>query len=173
MIYMEPGNRRADTMTIVSERCAWRDSKTGEFRLVAKACGYLELVLANLAEFYDAGVIEDVPGDCAAPLRWTKTGHYLWKQWQQGLPRAIVELPKIEPDGGTVPAASKQMLTDAGWETPNTWKISDGWVAEVFRDKDDTWQQKVLLLDARGLAYRGLSLADAAALAAAILAAAR
>lgn len=180
MIYAEPGNRRADTMTIVNERCAQRNAVTGEFRLIAKACGYLDLVLTNLAEFYDAGLIyakhHQETGDLAREwqtLAWTKTGHYLWRQWKQGPPRAVVELPAVEPDGGTIPKASEQMLVDAGWSILNVWKVTDGWVVELMRMRDERPQEKVLLLDARGLAYRGLPRTDAMALGAAIIAAAR
>lgn len=175
MIYVDPGKRRADTMSIVAEHCAWR-REDGTFELVAKACGYLEQVLTNLAEFYEAGVIEEVPGG-QGELRWTKTGHYLWKQWKQGPPRIVVGLPAIEPDGGTIPQASERMLTDAGWSILNVWKVTDGWVVEVMRirqgEEHEVPQEKVLLLDARGLAYQGLPRDAAHALGASIIAAAR
>jgi hypothetical protein len=179
MIYMEPGNRRADTMTIVGERLAVRHH-TGKFKLVAKACGYLDLVLKNLADFFEAGVIEERGTEDTEgwrELRWTKTGHYLWQQWKQGPPRAIVELPGVEQDGGTIPQASERMLTDAGWSILNAWKVTDGWVVELTRfrqgEEHEAREEKVLLLDARGLAYRGLPRAEASALAAAVIAAAR
>lgn len=180
MIYISPDQRRADTMTIVGEGLAFRHYVTGEFKLIGKACGYLDLVLKNLAEFFEAGVIEPSPmyenrGDGIDwdGLRWTKTGHYLWKQWKEGPPRAVVELPVIEPDGGTIPKASEQMLTDADWSILNVWKVADGWVVEVMRMRGERPQEKVLLLDARGLAYRGLPRTEAHALGAAIVAAAR
>jgi hypothetical protein len=174
MIYMEPGNRRADTMTIVGERLAIRHTLTGEFKLVAKACGYLELVLKNLAEFFEAGIIYAKGTGEWQELAWTKTGHYLWQQWKQGPPRAIVELPDIERDGGTIPQASERMLTDAGWSILNAWKVTDGWVVELMRFRQgEAREEQVLLLDARGLAYRGLPRAEASALAAAVIAAAR
>jgi hypothetical protein len=176
---MEPGNRRADTMNIVGEGLAFRHYVTGEFKLVATACGYLDLVLKNLAEFFEAGVIEPThraeerSGMDWDGLRWTKTGHYLWKQWREGPPRAVVELPRTAPIADFPPKASLQMLADADWSVSNIWKVGDGWIVEVGRVKDEAWQEKILVLDARGLAYRGLSRPDAAALAAAILAAVR
>lgn len=181
MIYAEPGNRRADTMTIVNERCAQRNAVTGEFRLIAKACGYLAPVLTNLAGFYEAGVIEcwgTEDTDGWRELKWTKAGHYLWQQWKQGPRRMVEEMPEIVDlpavtSSGEFPVASKMMLTDAGWSVENVWRVEDGWVAEVGREKEGAWQEKVLLLDARGLAYRGLSRAGATELGAAIIAAAR
>lgn len=181
MIYVEPNKRRAATMNMVAEGLVERQNYTREFRLVVPACGYTELVLNNLAEFWEAGLIG--AGGPGEPGRWhrvhaTKSGRYLMRQWREGTNRAIVELPEIVDlpaavASGELPATSEKMLTDAGWSILNAWRVRDGWVAEVGRVREGPWEERVFLLDARGLAYRGLSREDANALGAAILAAAR
>lgn len=184
MIWADPGNRRADTMTIVGEGLARRHYFTGEYRLVAKACGYLDLALKNLAELFDAGLIEEVgipERDSWYRLAWTKAGKALWEQWKQGSPRAIVELPEVTPDGGGIPVASERMLTDAGWSILNAWKNfswhdEGGWVVEVmYRDttKPTRDRERVMLLDKRGLTILDLSRAEALVMGATIIAAAR
>lgn len=174
MIYIDPGNRRADTMSIVAERCAWRDSKTGEFELVAKACGYLELVLENLAEFYDAGVIEEVP-DGPGELRWTKTGHYLWNQWKNGPPRHVVELPERNPQGVEVlPRFVAAMLEDAGWTITGVRGDRLGYfVVDMYRygGEFEPLIERVLALTAGGHTVLSLSAAEAKTLAPMLLAA--
>lgn len=184
MIYVEPGNRRADTMSIVSEGCAARHYVTGEFKLIAKACGYTELVMRNLAEFFEAGVIEPSPkpgdrvdnGDWEI-LRWTKTGHYLWKQWREGLPRRVVEIPaREERPAAVLPKYVAARLQGAGWQVLNVWRNSETGhlVVPIMRygDGDEPPTERVLVLAVNGRALLSLDRAgEAEALARMLLAA--
>lgn len=184
MIYIDPGERRADTMSIVNEGCAARHYATGEFKLIANACGYTELVMRNLAAFFDAGVIEPSPkpadrvdnGDWEI-LRWTRTGHYLWRQWAEGPLRAVVELPQ-PGQGEQPPKSAMDMLADAGWPGKtilNVWTVPGGWIVEAQRwpEDDGPPEEIVFTLDSRGLAVQAWPRAEAAAWAATLLAAAR
>ena len=179
MIYMEPGDRRANTLSVVAEGRVQQHSKTGAYRFVGGDPGsWNRKALENLAKFDECGLIEaeQVEYDGWASVEVTAAGMYLFGQWKSGPPCAIVELPEVEHDN-TIPKASEQMLVDAGWSILNAWKVADGWVVELMRikrsEEHEASEEKVLLLDARGLAYRGLPRADATMLAAAILAAAR
>jgi hypothetical protein len=176
MIYMEPGNRRADTLNTVAEGRVQQHSKTGEYRFVGGDPGsWNALALKNLLEFDQCGLIETERAeyDGWAKVSVTAAGMYLFGQWKQGPPRAIVELPRTASIADFPPKASLQMLVDVDWSVSNIWRVEDNWVVEIGRVKDEAWEEKVLLPDACGLAYKTLSRADAAALAAAILAAAR
>jgi len=178
MIYIDPGDRRADTMNIVAEGLAWRDPDTGEFTLVATACGYLDLVLTNLAEFYEAGVIEEKPHSYSQ-LQWTKTGHYLWKQWKDGPARRVVQVPEpAERPAAALPNYAAAMLLDAGWTVNGTWKTEslECVVVSITRDGDvDSGEplvvKKVLVLDRRGRTLLDLSIAQARLLVPTLLAA--
>jgi DNA-binding PadR family transcriptional regulator len=176
VIYMEPGDRRADTLGAVNEGRIVQNNTTGEYAFVGGSVGWLAQALDNLVAFEEAGLIETerLKRDGWARVSVTDAGKYLFRQWRNGPPRAVVELPGVERDS-IIPKASEQMLVDAGWSILNAWKVADGWVVELMRvrDEDKRPEEKVLLLDARGLAYRGLSRVDAHALGAAIVAAAR
>lgn len=186
MIYVEPGNRRADTMSIVSEGLAFRHYVTGEFKLVGKACGYLELVLKNLAEFFEAGVIEPGPrpedrGDGIDwdGLRWTKTGHYLMQQWKQGPPRRVVEVPApLKRPARAFPKFAAAMLLDAGWTINDVWYGNpvDHFVVSISRDGDTDAGEplvvgRVLVLTAGGRTMLNLSDTEAKAMMTRLLAA--
>lgn len=171
MIYIDPGNRRVDTMTIVGEGLAFRHYVTGEFKLVAKACGYLDLALKNLAEFYEAGVIEPSPrpedrGDGIDwdGLRWTKTGHYLWKQWQEGPPRRVVTVAQEEQGIQAFPDPARSMLLDAGWTITAVWRQAplEFFVVHIGRNPEQGgWEERVLVTNSVGYVLLDLPRAKA------------
>ncbi len=168
MIYVDPNERRADTMSIVAEHCAQRNAVTGEFRLIAKACGYLELVLKNLAGFFKAGVIEAIgteDTDGWRELRWTKTGHYLWDQWANGPARRVVLVAEDGPEAlQRLPRFAAQMLIDAGWTIDAAWSSDpvDYHVVSISRFEDGNIMptERVLVLTAKGhtVTFEGLPL---------------
>lgn len=177
MIYIDPGQRRADTMSIVAEHCAWRNVNTGEFKLVGKACGYLERVLTNLAEFYEAGLIYCRRGTGEwQELAWTTAGEHLWKQWKQGPPRRVVEMPApLERPAMELPKHAAAMLLDSGWTVSAVWKTEplEYLVVSISRADGEKAMpiDRVLVMDARGGVVLDLPGAEAAMMVPMLLAA--
>lgn len=173
MIYVDPGDRRADTMNIVAEGLAQQHSFTGEFRLVATACGYLEQVLINLAGFYEAGVIyakhhQETGGSehLWKTLAWTRTGEYLWNQWRTGPARRIVPVAEQKPEAAQqLPRFAAQMLIDAGWTINGVWHDDPigYFVISISRfDGDDVMPaERVLVLSGAGRTLLNLGDAEA------------
>lgn len=167
MIYVDPGDRRADTMNLVFEGLVQRHNATGKFRLIATACGYSEAVLENLVVFYEAGLIEATN---EAPASWctvltTVSGRYLMKQWRNGPARRVVPVAELRPEPAIqFPRHAAQMLTDAGWTINGIWAESPTkyYVVSISRFGDNGMPvEQVLVLTAGGHTVLNLSDAEA------------
>ena len=79
--------RRADTLNLVAEQRVVRDIDNDTFDVVGGGIGWHATALRHLAEFHEAGLIEDGEVLLSAGRRWqrlTVAGNYLLRRWHHG-----------------------------------------------------------------------------------------